>query len=109
MIEELLAKVAVLEAVPSAPSTPEVGAPALTDHPQQPSASETASASAAGFTDDQLKEILTELIGPIGLTVMEQVADRSIAEKPRAVLEVLRGVGLEESVLEQLRQRFDLG
>ena len=40
---------------------------------------------------------------------MEQVADRSIAEKPRAVLEVLRGFGLEESVLEKLRQRFDLG
>ena len=110
VIEELLAKVAVLEAVPSALSPPELEAPpALTDPPQQPSAPDTAPTSTAGFSDDQLREILTELIGPIGLTVMEQVADRSIAEKPRAVVEVLRGFGLEESVLEQLRQRFDLG
>ena len=73
-----------------------------------PGASDASSASAAGFSDDQLRDALTELIGPIGLTVMEQVADRSQADKPRAVLEVLQGFGVDQSVMAALARRFDL-
>ena len=118
VVDELLAKAADVEAVPSPPTPPASQlASAVADSPQQPAASEapvipqaaaTTSALASGFSDDQLREALTELIGPIGLTVMEQVADRSSAEKPRALLEVLRGFGVEESLVMVLAQRFGL-
>lgn len=111
VIEELLAKVIDREAKEVQPP------PDQAESPPQPSFYESICAEPTsaptstmdvGLSDDQLKSILTELIGPIGLTVLEQVADRSSAEKPRALMEVLRGFGLDEPVMEQLTKRFGL-
>jgi len=114
VIEELLAR-SVDQAVAPSPATPAASpaSPAETDAPpppppSQPGASNVRSASVAGISDDQLRDALTELIGPIGLTVMEQMADRSQADKPRAVLEVLQGFGVDPSVMAALARRFDL-
>jgi len=114
VIEELLAR-SVDHAVAPSPA-PSSAPPAEIDEPPQPPlqpqpsprVSDVRSASAAGFSDDQLRDALTELIGPIGLTVMEQVADRSQADKPRAVLEVLQGFGVDQAVMAALARRFDL-
>ena len=59
--------------------------------------------------DDALRAALTELIGPIGLTVLEQVSPCSAAEKPQAVLEALRGFGVETPLIQELSRRFGLG
>ncbi|RZO12872.1 MAG: hypothetical protein EVB08_07115 [Synechococcus sp. MED-G135] len=58
--------------------------------------------------DDQLRAYLTELIGPIGLTVFEQVRDVSKTDQPRAVLEALRRYGVDEALLDELALRFGL-
>jgi len=59
--------------------------------------------------EDQLQAHLTDLIGPIGLTVLAQVQDRRPEERPAALLEALQGYGVDRAVLDTLAERIGLG
>lgn len=52
---------------------------------------------------DRLRDQLTQRIGPIGLTVLEQVAGLPEAEQPAAVIAALRSYGVDDRVLEELQ------
>jgi len=108
VIDELLAKAATLSAQLSASEGEALSVPAPNTAPLPVSRAEEESAAPAVLEDDQLRAYLTELIGPIGLTVFEQVRDVSKTDQPRAVLEALRRYGVDEALLDELALRFGL-
>ena len=73
-----------------------------------PATSPVAEAAAEVLDEARLRDQLTELIGPIGLTVLDQLDQFPPAEKPRAVIEALRGYGVDAAVLDTLGRRFGL-
>ena len=108
VIDELLAKAATVAAQwsdserdVSSASAPKAAPPAVLR-------AEEESAAPTAIEDDQLRAHLTELIGPIGLTLFEQVRDLSKTDQPRAVLEALRRYGVDEALLDELALRFGL-
>ncbi len=108
VIDELLAKAATVSAQLSASEGEALSVPAPNTAPLPVSRAEEESAAPAVLEDDQLRAYLTELIGPIGLTVFEQVRDVSKTDQPRAVLEALRRYGVDEALLDELALRFGL-
>ena len=110
VIDELLAKAATVSAQLSASEGEALSVPAPNTAPLPVSRAEEEEESAAPavLEDDQLRAYLTELIGPIGLTVFEQVRDVSKTDQPRAVLEALRRYGVDEALLDELALRFGL-
>lgn len=114
VIEELLTAAAAMaaESPMAAPDT-EVPPAAVQPSPSIPSSSTPPSSSAAeaaadGLDEAQLRDQLTELIGPIGLTVLDQLEQCPPAEKPRAVIEALRRYGVDAAVLDTFARRFGL-
>ena len=111
VIEELLTAAAAMAAEsPMAAADTEVPPAAVQPSPSIPSSSTPTSSSAAeaaadGLDEAQLRDQLTELIGPIGLTVLDQLEQCPPAEKPRAVIEALRGYGVDAAVRRRLAAR----
>ena len=108
VIDELLAKAATVAAQWSASEREVSSASAPKAAPPVVLRAEEESAAPTAIEDDQLRAHLTELIGPIGLTLFEQVRDLSKADQPRAVLEALRRYGVDEALLDELALRFGL-
>ena len=108
VIDELLAKAATVAAQWSASEREVSSASAPKAAPPAVLRAEEESAAPTAIEDDQLRAHLTELIGPIGLTLFEQVRDLSKADQPRAVLEALRRYGVDEALLDELALRFGL-
>lgn len=108
VIDELLAKAATVAAQWSASEREVSSASAPKAAPPAVLRAEEESAAPIAIEDDQFRAHLTELIGPIGLTLFEQVRDLSKADQPRAVLEALRRYGVDEALLDELALRFGL-
>ena len=108
VIDELLAKAATVAAQWSASEREVSSASAPKAAPPVVLRAEEESAAPTAIEDDQLRAHLTELIGPIGLTLFEQVRDLSKTDQPRAVLEALRRYGVDEALLDELALRFGL-
>jgi len=102
VVDELLD---ALAAVPKA--SPPAATPA--PDPSLPLPPETDADPPAPANEDQLQAHLTDLIGPIGLTVLAQVQDRRPEERPAALLEALQGYGVDRAVLDTLAERIGLG
>ena len=102
VVEELLDALAAL---------PKASPPAVhpTPDPSLPLPPEDGADSSAPANEDQLQAHLTDLIGPIGLTVLAQVQDRRPEERPAALLEALQGYGVDRAVLDTLAERIGLG
>ena len=102
VVDELLDALAAL---------PEASPPAVhpTPDPSLPLPPETDADPPAPANEDQLQAHLTDLIGPIGLTVLAQVQDRRPEERPAALLEALQGYGVDRAVLDTLAERIGLG
>ena len=108
VIDELLAKAATVAAQWSDSEREVSSASAPKAAPPVVLRAEEESAAPTAIEDDQLRAHLTELIGPIGLTLFEQVRDLSKTDQPRAVLEALRRYGVDEALLDELALRFGL-
>ncbi|WP_115016161.1 protein kinase [Synechococcus sp. UW140] len=106
VIDELLEQAATVATHLSASDREASSAPAANAPPAVVLRAEEESAAPAVIEDDQLRAHLTELIGPIGLTVFEQVRDLSKTDQPRAVLAALRRYGVDEALLDELALRF---
>ena len=107
VIDDVLAAAAVSPAPQTVTSSPIGDAPTTAE--ADVAAPAGASVPEPEMGDEALRTALTELIGPIGLTVLEQVSACSAAEKPQAVLEALRGFGVETALIQELSRRFGLG
>ncbi|MGC5196972.1 protein kinase domain-containing protein [Aphanothece microscopica] len=60
----------------------------------------------AAPTDHQLREPVVDLIGPIGNTLLDALADLPLEERPEALIRALEGYGVEPSTLAELRRRW---
>ena len=115
VIEDLLTAAATSMAAESSMAPPDPEAPEAAVQPSSPipssstpASSPVAEAAAEVLDEARLRDQLTELIGPIGLTVLDQLDQCPPAEKPRAVIEALRGYGVDAAVLDTLGRRFGL-
>lgn len=91
------------EAMPSVrPASPALETSAA---PAAPIAS-VSTASPSPVSADDLREQLTELIGPIGQMVLSQVSSLAPEKQPAAIVDALRAYGVDEGLLADLQERL---